>query len=111
MNLSELRNLKGVKSGRSVLDFMGKRELAANLFRLSETEATIKTEGVHGQKPLESTAERVGRRVRKIMQDNSGDVPERLPPAEDIAQVVKELKSTQKAMRQIDLGVEKKKGK
>jgi DNA-damage-inducible protein D len=37
MNLRRLRQVKGVPESRSPLDFMGKRELAANLFRIAET--------------------------------------------------------------------------
>ncbi len=44
---------------------MGKQELAANLFRITETEAKIKNENVYGQRPLENAAEIVGRAVRE----------------------------------------------
>jgi DNA-damage-inducible protein D len=51
MDYSRLREFKGVDSSRSLLDFMGKQELAANLFRITETEARIKRDSVRGQGP------------------------------------------------------------
>jgi len=56
MNLSELRERRGVVSGRSVLDFMGGEELAANLFRITQTQAKIRNERLHGQVRLERAA-------------------------------------------------------
>lgn len=111
MNLSRLRDLKGVPAGRSVLDFMGKRELAANLFRLSETEAAIKTDGVTGQQRLEATAESVGKRVRDTMITNSHDKPESLPVSEDIVEVRKQLKTSYKELKRIDKKSDPKKPK
>lgn len=78
-NLGEIRALKRVPDGRSPLDFMGKRELAANLFRINETEARIKSTGVFGQGALEHTAEKVGKEVRSVMVRDGGSGPETLP--------------------------------
>ena len=60
MDLYQLRRLKHVDSGRSPLDFMGKQELAANLFRITQTEAKITQEKIRGQTALEKTAHIVG---------------------------------------------------
>lgn len=79
MDLAQVRQRKGVPSGRSPLDFMGKTELAANLFRITQTDAKIRNEDVRGQRPLERAAETVGRAVRNTMIEVSGTVPERLP--------------------------------
>ena len=70
-----------------MLDFMGKQELSANLFRLTETEAKIKNERVRGQGALENAAMAVGQNVRRAMLENSGTVPENLPLADDIKTV------------------------
>jgi DNA-damage-inducible protein D len=57
MSLNDLKKVKGLSGQKvNILDFMGKRELAANLFRLSETEAKIKSDKIYGQKSLENTA-------------------------------------------------------
>ncbi len=102
MNLRELRRHKGVPDGRTPLDFMGKTELAANLFRVTQTEEKIRAEGIRGQPALERTAENVGRKVRHTMIEISGKRPENLPPAEDIKQVHKKLKSSHREIKKLD---------
>ncbi len=102
MDLWQLRRRKGVPEKRSPLDFMGKTELAANLFRVTQTEEKIRAERIHGQRPLELAAEDAGRRVRRTMVEISGRRPEELPPAEDIQQVHKKLKSSHREIRKLD---------
>jgi len=102
MDLYQVRRTKGVPDGRSPLDFMGKTELAANLFRVTQTEEKIQVERIHGQQALEHTAQEVGRKVRKTMFEISGRKPEDLPPAEDIKEVHKKLKSSHRQIRKLD---------
>lgn len=103
MDLSRLKKQKGMKDGsRSLLDFMDKRELAGNLFRVTETEARLQSERVRGQKPAEQVAEGVGRKVRQIMIENTGTRPELLPLAADIKKVRTGLKQTAKEMKRLD---------
>ncbi len=101
-NISQLKKMKRVPDGRSLLDFMGKDELAANLFRITQTELKIKQDNIKGQSQLENTAEIVGRKVRSTMLEISGVPPEKLPPAEDIKDVKKKLKATSKSIKSID---------
>jgi DNA-damage-inducible protein D len=75
MDLIELRQVKGVVQGRSVLDFMGRQELAANLFRITQTEAKIEKESIRGQRGLERAAHDVSQTVRKTMIELSGTPP------------------------------------
>ena len=91
-DIRHIRVLKGVPDGRSPLDFMGKTELAANLFRLTQTEARIRNDDIKGQQRLEQAAAKVGREVRKTMIEISGTEPENLCPAADIREVRKDLK-------------------
>jgi DNA-damage-inducible protein D len=102
LDLSRIRQRKGVPDGRSVLDFMGKTELAANLFRITQTDERIRNEDIVGQQPLERAAEHVGRTVRKTMIDLSGTAPEHLLPARDIVQVKGDLKRTGREYARID---------
>lgn len=101
-NISQLKAIRNVDSSRSLLDFMGKNELAANLFRITQTEIKIKAENVRGQSRLENTAENVGQQVRKAMLEINNTPPERLGVFEDIKEVKKNLKSTNKALKGID---------
>jgi len=101
-NISQLRTLRNIPSNKSPLDFMGKEELAANLFRITQTELKIKNENVKGQSSLESTAETVGRKVRQTMRDISGVLPEQLPIHEDIKVVKQQLKAKSKEIKKLD---------
>jgi DNA-damage-inducible protein D len=102
MSLNRLRALKKIPDARTLLDFMGKEELAANLFRITQTEAKIKNENLTGQNKLEKAAKDVGMKVRHTMQEISGTTPEHLPIAEDIREVKKELKQTSKKFLKMD---------
>lgn len=104
MNLTALKKRKGVTSDikGSLLDFMGKDELAANLFRITLTEAKIRNEKTTGQISLEHAAESVGKAVRKTMIDNSGQKPEDLKLSANINEVKKGLKQTYKDHKKID---------
>jgi len=102
MDLYQLRKLKRVDNGRSVLDFMGKQELAANLFRITQTEAKITQEKIRGQSALETTAHAVGHKVRQTMIEISGNKPEHLEPAHDINKVRQGLKKTEKEFAKLD---------
>jgi DNA-damage-inducible protein D len=102
MDFSQLRARKRVPEGRTILDFMGKTELAANLFRITQTEEKIRNEDIRGQRPLEKAHESVGKEVRETMRRISGTLPEQLPPAEDIKKVRSGLKRTNKEFAKID---------
>jgi DNA-damage-inducible protein D len=114
MNLSKLKQYKGLTEdniNRSLLDFMGRAELAANLFRMTQTSQRIRTNNLSGQKELEDAAEYVGRQVRKTMMETGGKKPEDLPLEEDIKQVKSQLKKDYKELKKIDEQKKLKKGK
>ena len=102
MDYGRLCERKGIPGGRTLLDFMGKQEMAANLFRLSETEAKIKNDAIRGQQSLEQAAHSVGSMVRRTMLNASGTAPENLPIAEDIKKVRTKLKKASRELTKID---------
>ncbi len=104
MDYQEIRRLRGVsdKPKRYVLYFMGKDELAGNLFRLALTEGRIKRENTRGQANLERVAHDVGRRVRNTMHEETGLYPEELPTTQDIRELRKSLKQAGKALLPFD---------
>lgn len=102
MDLYQLKARKGLSGKGSLLDFMGKEELAANLFRITQTEAKIRNQNITGQKPLEQAAEGVGQQVRKTMIDISGTRPEALPLETDIGEVKKGIKKTHRELTKLD---------
>jgi DNA-damage-inducible protein D len=102
MDLRRLKELKRIDGDRSLLDFMTKLELAANLFRLRETEARIRNGRIQGQRNLEAIAEQVGRTVRNTMIEISGDRPEDLRVSEDLRLVRSNLRKTSRQFDRLD---------
>ena len=102
MNMKELQKHKGAPESRSLLDFMGKTELAANLFRITQTEEKITKENLRGQRSLERAHESVGHEVRETIKRISGTEPEHLPLADDIRQIKSGPKKTGKEFAKID---------
>jgi len=102
MSLRDLMARKGVGEKHILYDFMGLDELAGNLFRVTQTAARIKTQGVRGLPALQGTAKEVGSEVRGIMTKNGGTPPEQLAIAENISGVKKRLKSANRAMKKMD---------
>ncbi len=70
---------------------MGNEELAANLFRITQTEAKLKRENVRNKEKANQTHYTVCKTVRKAIEDIGGTMPEDLPtPEKSIKQVEKE---------------------
>ncbi len=102
MSLKQLVAYKGGAADKVLYDFMGKTELAANLFRVTQTAERISNQNVRGLNSLSNTAKAVGAEVRGVMLRSSGVAPENLPLEEDIALVKKRIKSTQREMNKLD---------
>jgi DNA-damage-inducible protein D len=101
MSSWELEKKRGVKKGK-LMDYMGRTELAANLFRATQTDERIKNKGVKGQANLEQTHFQVGRVVREIIQKNVGKDPENLPQEKQLPEVKKDLKEGYRKMLKED---------
>ena len=93
--IHKIRELKGVQDGETPLDYMGSEELAANLFRITQTNAKIKRENIRGQNKLENAAEMVGRTVRRAIAETGGTMPENLPAEVHVKKIKSELKKKQ----------------
>lgn len=83
---------------------MGRTELAANLFRVTQTEERIKSKKISGQANLEQTHYQVGKEVREIVQRNVGKTPENLPQERQLPDVKKELKAGYLKMKDEEKG-------
>lgn len=97
----KLEKKRGVKKGK-LFDRMSRTELAANLFRVTQTEELIKSKQISGQANLEQTHYTVGRQVRNIVEQNTGRKPEQLPQEKELPIIKKALKMTAKEMKKID---------
>ena len=103
MNLKKLMAYKGLDPKKDkFLDRIGRTELAANLFRVTQTEEKIRRENIQGQQGLEHAAHHVGQIVRGTMKKTSGTTPENLPAADDIKKVKRTIKGTRKQMARVD---------
>lgn len=102
MPIWKLKNYKHFEGTGTLLDRMGKDELAANLFRLTLTESKIKNEQIKGQQSLETAAETVGRIVRNAVVQAMGKTPENLALAPPIADTKKSIKATQRGFKKLD---------
>lgn len=85
---------KGIPNKEQILDRMGTTELAANQFRMTQTREKLTRESVHNQQQAIRTHEEVGKEVRAAIKRIGGTLPENIPAAEPIKQVVKRLKNT-----------------
>lgn len=78
-----------------ILDRAGATELAANLFRITQTDEQLKERkakrGKMGEDAAAKTHFIVGGKVRKAIKDIGGEMPEALPPAEHIKEVNKRI--------------------
>jgi DNA-damage-inducible protein D len=72
-----------------MLDYMNSTELAANLFRATQTEEKIRRENVKGKDKANQTHFDVGKKVRQTIKELGGAMPEKLPVAESIKKIKK----------------------
>ena len=98
----DIRERKRLKDKEHELDHMGSTELAANLFRATQTEEKLRRENVRNKDHANRIHNEVGRKVRKTIQELGGAMPENLPAAESIRKVEsrekKRLKAGQKKL-------------
>ena len=87
-----IKTRKGIASQEQLLDRMDTTELAANLFRMTQTKDKLKNEKIKNQKEAIETHELVGKKVRFAIEEIGGILPENIPPAEPIKTVKKRLK-------------------
>ena len=92
-----IRRHRTLEETANILDYMGSTELAANLFRATQTEEKLRREEVHSKELAMRLHHRVGSRVRQAMSEISGIMPEQLPAVENINEVRKRLKRMQQA--------------
>ena len=97
MNAKDIHARKGLKKSQRILDHMGSTELAANLFRATQTEEKLKRDQVRGKQRANQTHYEVGQKVRQTIKDLGGTMPEALPtPEQSIKQIECEKKKLEK---------------
>ena len=87
MGKNDIMQRKDISPNEDLLDCIGRAELAANDFRITQAELTLRNGHIQGQKNAENTHYGVGREVRNTIQKLGGPVPENLPSAPSIKQL------------------------
>ena len=91
LGAKEIHARKGLKKSQNILDHMGSTELAANLFRATQTDEKLRRENITGKEAANRTHFQVGRKVRQTIQELGGTMPEDLPtPEKSIQQIERE---------------------
>lgn len=74
---------------------MGSTELAANLFRATQTEEKLRRDNIQTKQEANQTHFDVGKKVRQTIQELGGTMPEDLPTPDKI---IKTLENHQKKL-------------
>lgn len=93
LSAKDIQQRKGLKKSENILDHMGSTELAANLFRATQTEEKLRRYQIQGKELANAVHYQVGRKVRQTIKELGGTMPEDLPtPPKSIKQIEKEQK-------------------
>lgn len=84
LSRQDIHKRKGLKKSQDILDHMGSTELAANLFRATQTEEKLRRENIQGKQRANQTHYEVGKKVRQTIKELGGTMPEDLPTADSI---------------------------
>lgn len=97
LGVQDIHRRKGLKPNEKILDHMGSTELAANLFRATQTDEKLRRENIQGKDAANETHYQVGRKVRQTIAELGGTMPEDLPaPEKSIKQIQREQKKLAK---------------
>ncbi|MBI5023494.1 MAG: DNA damage-inducible protein D [Candidatus Omnitrophica bacterium] len=94
LTAQDIHTRKGLKKGQQISDHMGSTELAANLFRATQTEEKLKRDNVKNKQAANQTHYEVGKKVRKTIEEIGGTMPENLPTAGSIRSIERKIKKT-----------------
>lgn len=93
---NDIKKRKKLDEKEQILDHMGSTELAANYFRITQTEERLKKGDIQGENNANNTHFNIGKKVRETMIEISGTKPEELPTPE------RSIKEIQKEKRLLD---------
>lgn len=92
LTAKDIHKKKGLKKNQQILDHMGSTELAANLFRATQTDEKLRRDKITGKDKANYTHYDVGRKVRQTIEELGGTMPEELPtPNKSIKSIEKEI--------------------
>ena len=90
---NDIAKRKKLRYREDILDNMGSEELAANLFRITQTESKLKRDNISSENDANETHYNIGKNIRKVIAKNGGTMPENLPtPEKSLKELEKEKK-------------------
>ncbi len=90
---NDIAKRKKLRYREDILDNMGSEELAANLFRITQTEAKLKKDNISSEDDANQTHYNIGKNIRDVIIKNGGTMPEKLPtPKKSLKELEKEKK-------------------
>jgi len=96
----DIAKRKGLRYREEILDNMGSEELAANLFRITQTESKLKRENISSENESCKTHYSIGKNIREVIAKNGGIMPEKLPtPQKSLKELEKEKNNEFKLIR------------
>ncbi|MFC1476254.1 DNA damage-inducible protein D [Candidatus Zixiibacteriota bacterium] len=98
LGLKGIKKRKEIPPKENILDHAGRTELAANEFRITQTEQALVRDEIHGDLEARETHRRVGQAVRDTISELGGTMPEDLPPEPTI----KKLEAGTKSKKQLN---------
>ena len=91
---NDIAKRKKLRYREDILDNMGSEELAANLFRITQTEAKLKRDSIQGESNANIVHYNIGKNIREVIEKNGGTMPEKLPtPKKSLKELEKENKN------------------
>ncbi|MBR6012190.1 MAG: DNA damage-inducible protein D [Selenomonadaceae bacterium] len=104
LTAQDIHDRKGLKKSQQILDHMGGSELAANLFRITQTDEKLRRENIQGKNQANIAHNKVGKKVRQTIKELGGTLPENLPtPDKSIKQIERENKKMAKLAEKIEI--------
>lgn len=98
LTMQDIHTKKRLTKSQKILDHMNSEELAANLFRATQTDAKIRRENIKGQTDANLAHYEVGQKVRNTIDSLGGTMPEELPTPDSIGKAQTRIKRVAKKM-------------
>lgn len=99
LTMQDIHSRKKLEKKEKILDHMNSEELAANLFRATQTEAKLKRDGVKNEGEANLAHYYVGQKVRNTIASLGGTMPENLPPVDAISKAQTRIKKQTKTKK------------
>jgi DNA-damage-inducible protein D len=90
LGVKDIHQRKGLDKNQKILNHMGSTELAANLFRATQTDDKLRRENIRGKENANNTHFVVGKKVRQTIKELGGTMPEDLELPEKSIQEIEE---------------------